>query len=550
MANGISEVEILNNTITNITTEKIEDEPDPGMGIVLFESTATVSKNTLVSNEIGIILGNTEIETSLPGDNIFEDNFIDYAYPSEEYFTIKFGTVHPVLNNISLRIEGDDPDSTTSVEVLEEWNIEIQNTNITLPEGTVIDSKDGSQFPAFAINASDVDKELLEASNGIINNSLKFGISDGIGLVFSEPVTIQLNLSDLIENQNETFDIVKSHNETGPWTQTGLIDLNCDVSGDDGACEFQTTEASYFAVGDFEKYSLDISSTSGGSVNEPGEGTFEYVNGTVVDIRAEQNSGYNFEGWTGDIARIEDTGLSSTTVKVLDNYSIAAEFSEEDRGSSGGGGGTLPPSEPEIPSEARSWDSITPGVVESMEIEKSEELGVKRISISVVNEANDVTITVTKQDSRPADVDVNVSGVAYRYMNIDVENLGEDNVDEATVEFDVNRSWVENNNIDPEKVYLSRWTNGGWERLETGKVSEVEDKVTYEARTPGFSYFAVSGEELVEEETPDDEDEDVEDEPIDEEPPEEKRPIWPFALVIVLVVVCIFAYIYRDRFMG
>ncbi len=185
-----------------------------------------------------------------------------------------------------------------------------------------------------------------------------------------------------------------------------------------------------------------------------------------------------------------------------------------------------------------------------MEIEKSEELGVKRISISVVNEANDVTITVTKQDDRPADVDVDVTGVTYRYMSIEAENLEEDNVDEATVEFDVNRSWVDEENIDPERVYLNRWVDGGWERLETDMVSEAEDKITYEARTPGFSYFAVSGEELVEEEIPDDEEEDVEDEPVDEEPPEEDSPwVW-MALIIALVAVLIVFYYYRNIYMG
>jgi hypothetical protein len=55
------------------------------------------------------------------------------------------------------------------------------------------------------------------------------------------------------------------------------------------------------------RYSLTISSTEGGSVTEPGEGVFPlYSEGRVVDLVATPDSGYRFDGWTGDVGTIAD----------------------------------------------------------------------------------------------------------------------------------------------------------------------------------------------------------------------------------------------------
>ncbi|MEF8835300.1 MAG: S8 family serine peptidase [Candidatus Thermoplasmatota archaeon] len=71
---------------------------------------------------------------------------------------------------------------------------------------------------------------------------------------------------------------------------------------------------------------LTIDSTAGGSVVKPGEGTFEYDHGTVVDLEAIADDGYHFVEWTGDNATIEDTTANATTIEMLDDYSITAEF--------------------------------------------------------------------------------------------------------------------------------------------------------------------------------------------------------------------------------
>jgi len=73
-------------------------------------------------------------------------------------------------------------------------------------------------------------------------------------------------------------------------------------------------------------HNLTISSTAGGSVTDPGEGTFTYEEGTVVPLVAEADEDYLFVNWTGDVSTIADVNAPSTNVTVYDSYSITANF--------------------------------------------------------------------------------------------------------------------------------------------------------------------------------------------------------------------------------
>jgi parallel beta-helix repeat protein len=74
-------------------------------------------------------------------------------------------------------------------------------------------------------------------------------------------------------------------------------------------------------------YTLEISSTGGGSVIIPGEGTFTYDPGTVVDLIAITDNFYNFVQWTGDVGTITDVNSAATNITMNDDYSITANFS-------------------------------------------------------------------------------------------------------------------------------------------------------------------------------------------------------------------------------
>jgi len=76
------------------------------------------------------------------------------------------------------------------------------------------------------------------------------------------------------------------------------------------------------------QYDLNISSTSGGSVTTPGEGTFTHDAEEEVSLVAEADTDYQFVNWTGEVDTVSDVNAASTTITMNDDYSITANFAE------------------------------------------------------------------------------------------------------------------------------------------------------------------------------------------------------------------------------
>jgi uncharacterized protein YkwD len=101
-----------------------------------------------------------------------------------------------------------------------------------------------------------------------------------------------------------------------------------------------TMNADYSITANFEQipagqFDLNTSSTTGGSVTVPGEGTFMYDAGTVVSLVATPTTGYEFVNWTGDVGTIANVNAASTTITMSGSYSITATFLEDSPGPPG-----------------------------------------------------------------------------------------------------------------------------------------------------------------------------------------------------------------------
>ena len=77
------------------------------------------------------------------------------------------------------------------------------------------------------------------------------------------------------------------------------------------------------------RYELTISSTEGGSVTNPGEGSYTYDAGTKVNLVAVADEGYRFASWTGDVSTVADGEDPTTTITMNSDYSITATFAVE-----------------------------------------------------------------------------------------------------------------------------------------------------------------------------------------------------------------------------
>jgi len=134
-----------------------------------------------------------------------------------------------------------------------------------------------------------------------------------------------------IHAANTTVDLVAvpaEHYEFAQWT--GNVSTIADVYA---ASTTIAMNASYSITAKFETWHpepmalLMISSTRGGSVTTPGEGTFLRPLGKKVDLVAEPDEGGQFLRWTGDVDTIADVYAASTTITVDSPYTIRAYFS-------------------------------------------------------------------------------------------------------------------------------------------------------------------------------------------------------------------------------
>jgi len=123
-------------------------------------------------------------------------------------------------------------------------------------------------------------------------------------------------LVNLVAETEEGYEFVNWTGDVGTIADVYAASTNITMNGD------YSITANFVAV-----YDLNISSTTGGSVTIPGEGTSTYDEGTVVNLVAEAEEGYEFVNWTGDVGTIADVNSATTTITMNNNYSITANFS-------------------------------------------------------------------------------------------------------------------------------------------------------------------------------------------------------------------------------
>jgi len=124
---------------------------------------------------------------------------------------------------------------------------------------------------------------------------------------------------DLVAKAEEGYRFVE-------WT--GDVGTIADVHA---AATTTTMNGDYSIIASFEEippaqYDLTTSSTEGGSLTTPGEGVFAYDEGTVADLVAVADEGYQFVEWIGDVGTIADVNAAATNITMNDDYSITASF--------------------------------------------------------------------------------------------------------------------------------------------------------------------------------------------------------------------------------
>ncbi|PIY60205.1 hypothetical protein COY95_02980, partial [Candidatus Woesearchaeota archaeon CG_4_10_14_0_8_um_filter_47_5] len=176
------------------------------------------------------------------------------------------------------------------------------------------------------------------------------------------------------------------------------------------------------------------------------------------------------------------------------NNTMATEYDASFTVSSGttddtesGGGGGLTPLSVKV---GHRWNQITPLEPGIMAINNTN-IAVSRLSLYVHLVVNDSDVTVEALPKKPSEVPILPEDV-YQYLKITPQNIDDDDIEKVIINFRVPKSWITERRISQDTIILYRFVNDAWKELETGMLSSVGSYYTYEAESPGFSYFAIS----------------------------------------------------------
>ncbi len=225
------------------------------------------------------------------------------------------------------------------------------------------------------------------------------------------------------------------------------------TTNENATCRYSSSDVSYGSMTDF--------STTGTSSHST----------TLVQL---------FSGTYTYYIKCKDSALNEVSTSVDFTLTVS---------SAGTGDGTTTVSEPK---QISTFESIKSGETVTVTIAKADEIGVTEISITVGNDVEDVRVTVQKLAEKPEEVIQEVLGTVYRYLKITAENLDNEDIETATIQFKVEKAWLEENGFDSETILLNRYYDDEWEALSTGLTSEDDEYYYYEASLAGFSIFSIT----------------------------------------------------------
>jgi len=279
-----------------------------------------------------------------------------------------------------------------------------------------------------------------DSSGNIATGIMKFNVSDN-----TAPIIDVINSSPEIVTGSITLSANESVNTTVAYGKSNTS---------------QTSEAT----------ETDFSTSQTVSLSGLSAATKYYYNVTVCDFNGNcvKNGTFNF---TTDSA----------------GASPASDSSGGSGGGGGGGGGSLLAGGLQD-TVNHFWKSLEKGSTGTVKI-RNREFSVSEIDFKVGKDSENVELSVIRLESKPEGVSDLAGDLAvFQYFEVDTKNL--EDIEEASMRFEVKKSWFDSENLDKNSVALYRHT-GQWDKLKTEFLSEDSFSAFYLADVPGFSYFAV-----------------------------------------------------------
>lgn len=294
-------------------------------------------------------------------------------------------------------------------------------------------------------------------------------------------------------------------------TSIGTGNFNYTLVYNDTAGNYGIQDTVNITIGYFAPPAINIlSPTDGYFTTSDSISVSGTVNGTgsvpSVTINGA-DAGLSLEGFNGTFSKTVSLSLGTNTIYVnatdergsKNNISVSVTRTSSSSGSSGGSGGSGGGGSPETPSNIEvkelSQQFMINGNHTRFEF-KQKVTPVIYIEFDARKTFGKVTTIIEELKKRSVLTPDEPEGKVYKYFNIWVGNGGvatPQNIGNSVIGFKVEKSWMKENDIIESSIELRRYNGYVWYLLVPEKVSEDDEYVYFEAETPGFSPFAITG---------------------------------------------------------
>ncbi len=360
-------------------------------------------------------------------------------------------------------------------------------------------------------------------NNEILNNAKTIIIN----VTVSEPSTALLEFSSQNSSMNNSFGSVWTKNVT--ISSAGNYTFR--VWANDTANNTNVSAERWVYINDTVKPSLNVSSPTNGTYTGSTI-QINYMSGDNIAVdkcwyRLNSDSNVTISvcsnttvtavsGLNTIAIAINDTGNNRNETRINFTYIAPTATPTPTPGSGGAGPGgsssvnaTPTPTRTPTPaalanatatptpapaSTVLSIANVTANRTTEIDVPSPANTNLKKIEIVPKSTLSNVKIETTKILQKPAEV-TQPSGTVYHFIKIDKVNMTDADVSSAKIGFQVEKSWIDSNNIDENKVTLNRFSGGTWAALATTKTGEDATYVFYSADSPGLSVFAITAEE-------------------------------------------------------
>jgi len=306
-----------------------------------------------------------------------------------------------------------------------------------------------------------------------------------------------INSVDALHVVGYATDITGNGNGLDMWLKKFVID--------------ETSPSPSIIIGD-----KTILTTQKTSITCTGSDTYN-IQTIKIEVGSKELASCNANSCTGTY-NPTSAGTKSVKCTVTDQYSNSASTTASIRVSSAGA--------PSSGSSGGATTTVTDVVAgESVSITSS--VGeVTSINIVLAESAENVEISTESHDSKPTAVDAVPDAKIYKYLSVNAENLDQNIIDTANIDFRVSLGWANKNNLGSDEISLYRYVDY-WHELKTILVLTDEEYLYYTADTPGFSYFAIGEKSMV---------------------VGEESSYWTIYFVIALAIVLVAGYYFYKRY--